>query len=263
MTQAPTAQSKRKRPPSNSSESASRVRVVRLIRLANILLKGGRPVSRKELQEGLEVARATLTRDLTVLRDQLNMPIVYDAMEDGYYLARDSGLPGPRYVLPGVWLDESQAYAVLALTNVLMAVAGPMLAPTLRPLRMLTKTSIGLPTNPTPPVWDKISIEIPGIEDISPSAFRLLSEAMYAERQTILNIAGVESSRRRYSLQRFVLTGSGWQVDAYSEQERKIVRIPINAIRKVAKHTKPARHLEWTDTHWEDGKGRTIPMEQS
>lgn len=92
MTQAPTAQSKRKRPPSNSSESASRVRVVRLIRLANILLKGGRPVSRKELQEGLEVARATLTRDLTVLRDQLNMPIVYDAMEDGYYLARDSGL---------------------------------------------------------------------------------------------------------------------------------------------------------------------------
>lgn len=263
MGQVPTGKSKRKRPRSTSTETASRVRVVRLIRLANILLQGGRPVSRKELQEGLEVARATLTRDLAVLRDQLNMPIVYDAMEDGYYLARDSGLPGPRYELPGVWLDESQAYAVLALTNVLMAVAGPILAPTLRPLRMLTKTSIGLPTNPAPPVWERISIEIQGIEDLSPSVFRLLSEAMYAGRQTILDISGAESSRRRYSLQRFVLTGSGWQVDAYSEQERKIGRIPIGAITKATVLKQMARQLEWADTHWEDAKGRTIAMEQS
>jgi predicted DNA-binding transcriptional regulator YafY len=243
----------------DSRDSESRVRTVRLVRLANILQRG-QPVSRKALEEELEVARATLTRDLTVLRDQLNMPIVYDRMADGYILENEDRPTGPRYELPGVWLSESQAYGVLALTNILMAVAGHILEPTLRPLRMLTKASIGLPTNPAPPVWEKISIEIPGIEDFSPRVSRTIAEAMYSGKQVSLSVSGMDPGQGPYSLQRFILTGGGWQVDAYSEGERRMIRVPIGKIDKATLLTKRATSLEWAGTHWEDAKGRKVPM---
>ena len=248
----------KKSAPRAAKDTEDRVRTVRLVRLANILRRG-RPVSRKALEEELEVARATLTRDLAVLRDQLNMPIVYDRMADGYVLADKAGPLGPRYELPGVWLSESQAYAVLTLTNVLMALGGDILGPTLLPLRMRVKGSIGLRTESPPPIWERISIEIP-IEDFSLRELRIVAEAMYSKKQASFTIAGTNGGQKRFSLQRFALTARGWHVDAYSEGEGTVFRIPISSVR-VATLLKPsATQLEWVESHWEDVMGRKIAM---
>lgn len=62
---------------------ASRVQEVRLARLTQILQRG-KSVSRSEIEDELEVSRATLTRDIATLRDQLNMPIAHDRETGGY-----------------------------------------------------------------------------------------------------------------------------------------------------------------------------------
>ena len=53
---------------------------LRLYRYRNIF-SGGRVVSRSTLLGSLEISPATLKRDLTKLRHQLHMPIVFDRSE--------------------------------------------------------------------------------------------------------------------------------------------------------------------------------------
>ena len=56
----------------------------RIYRL-NRLLQNRRVISRRELQEALEVSPATLTRDIEFMRDQLGLPLAYDRGAHGYY----------------------------------------------------------------------------------------------------------------------------------------------------------------------------------
>jgi hypothetical protein len=190
------------------------------------------------------------------------MPIAYDRVAGGYFLEKSSLNTGPRYELPGVWLSESQAYGVLAFTNILMAVAGPILEPTLRPLRILTKDSIGLPTDSPPPVWDRVSIEIPGIGDATARVLTTVSIAMYSSVLVQLITGDTAKQRLLCSLQRFALTGSGWHVDAYLERIGKVLRIPIGEIKKATVVKSSATRLKWTNTHWENSDGQIVPAEQ-
>jgi len=54
----------------------------------NNLLQNRRFVTRKDLQEILEVARATLTRDIEFLRSQMQVPVVFHPELGGYPRAR-------------------------------------------------------------------------------------------------------------------------------------------------------------------------------
>ena len=69
---------------------------VRLYRYRT-LLAGGRVRTRNEMLELLEISPATFKRDLTKLRDQMRMPIVFDRDAGGYRMEVDSSmaeLPG-------------------------------------------------------------------------------------------------------------------------------------------------------------------------
>jgi predicted DNA-binding transcriptional regulator YafY len=63
-------------------------------------------VSMATLIEELEVSRATLKRDLDVLRDQLGAPITYDRASNGYRLWADPAQRrGSAHELPGLWFS--------------------------------------------------------------------------------------------------------------------------------------------------------------
>jgi predicted DNA-binding transcriptional regulator YafY len=65
------------------------------------LLQNQRLFTRKEFQSTLEVARATLTRDIEFLRSQMNAPIVFDPDLGGYQLNKYATLKG-MHELPGL-----------------------------------------------------------------------------------------------------------------------------------------------------------------
>lgn len=55
----------------------------RIFQLHQLLRKGRRP-SLNDMMEQMEVSKATIKRDLELLRDQLGAPLVYDRHDNAY-----------------------------------------------------------------------------------------------------------------------------------------------------------------------------------
>lgn len=211
-----------------TANPSSEVRLARLVQL----LRPDKRVSCRKLQDELEVSRATLMRDIARLRDQLNMPIAYDREANGYFIASTDTQHGPRYEIPGLWISANQASAILVLLNVCLAI-DPGVLSQLRPLRSLFKQIVGLPTDPMPPIEDKLSFELGEFRGAHRSTFEALSRALYQEKRIELRTADNQNIGGRFSPQRFVLTTHGWVLDAYSHRTHSTVRIPLVEIGSV------------------------------
>lgn len=235
-----------------SQQNANPVREVRLVRLANILMRG-KPVSRKTLEDALEVSRATLTRDIATLREQLNMPIAYDRDFEGYVLANQDEHVGPRYELPGIWLDSSEASAMLTLTNVVAALDPGILGRTFSPLRGWVKRIARLDYHLLPEISEKLSIELLFGKRYAGEVFRAISSALYRDFQVDIKLFGHEEVLSQASLQRYVLTRNGWFIDVFVENPERVMRVPMENIREVRELRTPARRLE-VDKEWGDGE---------
>jgi hypothetical protein len=224
-----------------SLRSARPSREVRLVKLANILQRG-RPVTRLELEEELGVARATLTRDIALLRDQLNMPIAFDRELEGYVLASSREYNGPRYELPGIWLSGAQAYGLLTLTNVVMTIDPGVLSKALEPLRSMMKQILSLDIDRPPPVHDKLAIEI-AYDDVGDSeVFGLLSGALYSDKRVAI-ILRDGAQIQGLSLQRYALTREGWFIDTLDNRGEKILRFAVSDIVTVKVSGRCSEHL--------------------
>jgi predicted DNA-binding transcriptional regulator YafY len=106
------------------------------------LLATGRAVPTDAILARLEVSRATFKRDLDYLRDRLNAPIVWDRRAGGYRWER-SERAGPRYQLPGLWFNSSEAYALLAMQQLLEQIEPGLLAGQVGPLMGRLRALIG------------------------------------------------------------------------------------------------------------------------
>jgi biotin operon repressor len=238
-----------------SQQNANPVREVRLVRLANILMRG-KPVSRKTLEDALEISRATLTRDIATLREQLNMPIAYDHEMEGYVLANEKEHVGPRYELPGIWLNDREASAMLTLTNVVVALDPGILGHTFSPLRSWVKRIARLDYRLLPEVSEKLSIQLFFGKRYDEEIFGSISTALYRDRQVDIELFGRDEVLVQASLQRYVLARDGWFIDVFVENPERVLRIPMENIREVRELRTPARRLsvaeEWSGDEDED-----------
>lgn len=246
----------------NNIRRASPVREVRLVRLVNILQRG-RPVSRKELQAELEVSRATLTRDITTLRDQLNMPVAFDPDAQGYILTNKHSDIGPQYQLPGLWLSDREAMAVLTLVNVSASIDPGILDHLFMPLRGWMKKLSGLPFDRLPPIDEKLSIELDFGRDYRFEIFREISTALYLDQQVSIKIRNMDCAFEKASIQRYILKTDGWYIDLYDMSSSNVVRVPMDRIESVRSMKTKAKRLSLTeDGEWLAEFGRIIPNEQ-
>ncbi len=233
-----------------SQQNANPVREVRLVRLANILMRG-KPVGRKALEEALEVSRATLTRDIATLREQLNMPIAYDQEMEGYVLANMDEHVGPRYELPGIWLNSREASAMLTLANVVSALDPGILGHTFSPLRNWIKRIARLDYSRLPDISEKLSIELAFGKRYNPEIFSAISSALYRDFQVELDLFGRDETLVHASLQRYVLTWNGWLIDVLVEDPERVLRIPMENICSVRELRIPAKRLK-VDEDWDN-----------
>ena len=104
-------------------------RAERIYRIDALLKE--KPRSLEQLQAALEASRATVVRDLGYMRELMQAPIEYDRASNGYRYAAD----GPRFELPGFWLNESEPFALLASGQMLDQMQPGLLAPYIGPLR--------------------------------------------------------------------------------------------------------------------------------
>ena len=79
------------------------------------LLSHRRAVSKATLLTKLEISPATFKRDLAMLRDRFNMPVVYDRDQNGYRLEKDEG----QTELPGLWFNQEEILALMTIQHMI------------------------------------------------------------------------------------------------------------------------------------------------
>ncbi len=102
----------------------------RFYRIEQLLCSPDR-VTPQILAEKLEVSRATVTRDLSYMRDRMRVPIVWDRIRGSYRLDQKEG----RSSLPGLWFNSSEALALLSMENLLSNLSPGLLTAHIEPLR--------------------------------------------------------------------------------------------------------------------------------
>jgi predicted DNA-binding transcriptional regulator YafY len=93
-------------------------RTERFYKIRRRLIENG-ALTRREIEEDLEVSHATFKRDIEYLRDRLNVPVIWSRKRQAYVL--DPGADVAE--LPGVWFSPAEIYALLEIEHVGLAFA--------------------------------------------------------------------------------------------------------------------------------------------
>lgn len=220
-------------------------RMTRMVRLHQIdqLLNSRSSVTLNEFLATLEVSPATFKRDLEYLRDQLNAPIVYDRDINAYRFER-RGAHGPKYELPGLWLDGDEAHALLAATSLLEGIEpgllGAQIAPLKSRLRMLMST-------------ESIDPEVIGQRIRLLQNQRRASSTRHFQKVARATLEGLrlnithhnrntgERTTREISPQRLTHYRENWYVEAWCHTREAIRSFGLDAIEEVAVTATPAQ----------------------
>lgn len=204
-------------------------------RMARINALVSRPlgVTMAQLIEELEVSRATINRDIELLRSQLNTPIVWDHETYSYRL--DAGSPvGDRYMLPGVWLTPEQAYAFLTLNNMVEQMAPSLLGPFLMPMRTMLKEMLGQAEFPLYRLNEKIEIDMPGMPNLNDQAFSMILGAVVNDQEIEIDyrMRSDDLVKIQGMPKRLRIAPSGWTlwIASHDSQEKSL---EINFVERV------------------------------
>ena len=208
-------------------------RTQRIARI-NALLSRPEGATMAQLIADLEISRATVNRDLQLMRDQMNAPITWDRWQAVYRL-EPNGQAGPTYMLPGQWFTPAQAYAFLTLNNMVEKIAPNVLGPFLSPIRGLLKQMLGETDFPLHGLDRKIEIDMPAMPPIGDLDFENLIEALIREqpaRFVIHTKAGIQHTLSGTPV-KLRITATGWSVEVRHRSTPEPVTVNVADIRKV------------------------------
>ncbi len=104
------------------------------------LLERKRYVSASEFMTTLEISRATFKRDLAVLRDRFDVPVVFDRDVGAYKLDKTCN----RQRLPGIWFSPDEISAIRTVCDHLTETLQPNMTSSYKELKSkLSRISSG------------------------------------------------------------------------------------------------------------------------
>lgn len=143
-------------------------------------LATGRPVTAQSLQDELEVARATIYRDIAVLRDQLNAPIEWDAAAETYRYAPGPSV-GDRFVVPGMHMTAKQVYGMLTVVNIASALDPGVAREFSVEYRRLLKLMMDVHGIRGYRLDQKVVVDLPAPGDAARAAMRVIGPALVTD----------------------------------------------------------------------------------
>lgn len=205
----------------------------------------------RQLQQELEVSRATLHRDLDYLRDRLGAPIVYDPLDKGYRFDA-SAIRGDRHELPGLWFSEGELYSLLLAHQLLSEVdAGGLLSRHLQPLldrihQLLGATAAGAGDGQAQTLMQRVRI-IPGTRrPVASRFFEVTSRALLQRRRLLIRHLARsrgEESVREVSPQRLVHHRGTWYLDAWCHRVDALRRFALDAVAEAELRDQAAKEV--------------------
>lgn len=200
------------------------------------ILHDRRLASFAELQEELEVSRATLKRDLQFLRDRLNAPIVYDREANGYRFDVPDRY-APRHQLPGLWFNASEIHALLMMQQLLEEVQPGLLGPHIAPLQTRLQSllgSVGGQADAPTEIARRVRILHAQKRRAELRHFELIASTLLKRRRLKIrhyNRGRNEESEREISPQRLVHYRDNWYLDAWCHLRQDLRSFAVDAIR--------------------------------
>lgn len=206
-------------------------RTERLYRIDQ-LLRNRRAIARHELIEALECSQATLTRDIEYLRSQLNAPIVFDKELGAYRLTADGNAPA--YALPGLWLNDTEIHALLAIEHLLESIQPGLLGPHIAPLRKRLESLLGKGRFASDEIRRRILLLQANPRRSTAAHFAVCAEATLSRKRLLIkhqDRALGTLSEREVSPQRLVRYKENWYLDTWCHSRNAIRTFAVDALR--------------------------------
>lgn len=216
----------------------------------------------KDLQDQLEVSRATLKRDLEYMRNRLNAPIVWDRDAGGYRYEMTPAAVGGQYELPGLWFNSSEVHALLTMQHLLANVdPGGILTPHIQPLMSRLNAILGAADNTVEEIRKRILIVGQGKRRMKIEHFERVGSALLRrKRMTITYFARGkgETTEREVSPQRLVHYRDNWYLDAWCHLRNGLRNFAVDSISRVEVLEKKAKDVSRTSMDETLGPGYGI-----
>ena len=215
------------------------------------LLQSHAVVPLEDMLSELGVSLATFKRDLEYMRDRLNAPIVWDRDQKGYRFEwPEESARAPRYELPGLWFNASEAQSLLALEQLIHTIEPSLLGPHLQPLKTRLTALLSTGDREATEVRRRIRIITMGARKHEPRYFSVAAAAVL-NRQRLkieyLNRSSNETTAREISPQRLVYYRMNWYLDAWCHLRNDLRIFGLDAIQAAELTDAKARDVAESD----------------
>jgi len=213
----------------------------RLYSYKSLFLKR-RIISQSEILSSLEISTATFKRDLTKLRDRLNLPIVYDRNLRGYRLDKERSVNG----FSSVIFSKEEILVFSTIQYILTQFEPHLFNSTLKPLKAKIEfmlNDIGLSESE---VISRIKFLYSRKRTLNYDIFEVMLSATFNRKK--LSITYIESQskiniERTISPQQLIYYKDNWYVDAWCHYRNDVRTFAIDAIQSCTIMNEQAKEL--------------------
>ena len=225
-------------------------RVYRIERL--LKLRGS--ASMREIQEELEVSRATVKRDLEYLRDRLNAPVIWDRSSRTYRLEGD-------HALPSLYLTHAELQSLIVFYQLIARVQPSIAREEFASLRVLLPRISGTDLTKAEEVARRIRILPLGTRLVSVEIFEAVTQAVLGRKRLDIQYrsrTSGEETQRVVSPARLVYYRDNWYLDAWCHMRMGLRSFALDAIRVAHMLDESAHEVPDADLDLQLGSGYGI-----
>ena len=223
------------------------------------LLNGARCVPIARMLRELEVSRATFKRDLEYMRDRLHAPIEWDREAGGYrYAGADHDRP---QALPGLWLNASEAYALLMMQALIAEMQPGLLQAHLEPLKARLRALIEEGAYAADDVADRVKVLNAGARPVPDKSFEVVATAVLNRKRLRITYNGRgrgERTERDVSPQQLLHYRGSWYLAAWCHMREGLRSFALEAMESPVVLEQPAKTVPRAEMKRFIGRGYGI-----
>ena len=204
-------------------------------------------VTMKQMQDALEVSRATLNRDLAYMRDRLGIPFAWDAGLRGYALTRQQSTD-KTFELPGVWFNQQEIHSLLTMIELIAKLEpGGLLLPHIKPFKARLEGLLDQGVGGSKEAMNRIRILPMAQRQVSSDYFQLVTHALVQRKRLDIKHYARHTGQdtdRQISPQRLVYYRDNWYLDAYCHLREDLRSFSLDALKGVHITEKAAKNVD-------------------
>ena len=203
-------------------------------------------VTMKQMQQTLEVSRATLNRDLAYMRDRLNIPFEWNAGLHGYAMTKKATTERS-FELPGVWFNQQEIYSLLTILGLISKLEpGGLLQPHIAPFKNRLEALLEEGIGSSREALDRIRILPMAQRHVSSEYFQAITFALIQRKRMTISYFSRPtggSTVREISPQRLVYYRDNWYLDAYCHKREGLRSFAVDAIKDLKLSEQPVKKV--------------------